>query len=98
MPRPAGRRPRDGGGYPCFLVPRAGGAATGWGEGMSDKPESLIVRMLRWIDSGVSRLMERVGQTERQTAATQLALGRVMEALGRIEARLERIERRLPPE
>ena len=64
---------------------------------MSDKSESVIVKMLRWIDSGVSRLMERVRQTEQQTAVTQVSLKQVMETLERIEARLDRIERRLPP-
>ena len=64
---------------------------------MSDKSESVIVKMLRWIDSGLSRLMERVRQTEQQTAVTQLSLKQVVEMLERIEARLERIERRLPP-
>jgi hypothetical protein len=65
---------------------------------MSDKPETLIVRMLRWIDSGISRLMERVGYTEQQAAVTQVSLQHILATLARIEARLDRIERRLPPE
>ena len=64
---------------------------------MSDKPESVVVKMLRWIDSGISRLMERVRQTEHQTAVTQLSLKHVVDMLERIEARLDRIEQRLPP-
>ena len=64
---------------------------------MSEKSESVIVKMLRWIDSGVSRLMERVRQTEQQTAVTQISLKQVVETLARIEGRLDRIERRLPP-
>ena len=64
---------------------------------MSDRPETVIVKMLRWIDSGISRLMERVRQTEQQTAVTQISMKQVMETLDRIEARLDRIERRLPP-
>ncbi|HYZ63400.1 MAG TPA: hypothetical protein VE650_13185 [Acetobacteraceae bacterium] len=62
---------------------------------MSDKPENTIVRMLRWIDSGVARLIERVGRTEQQTSIAQLSLQEVRTALERIEARLERIERSL---
>ena len=64
---------------------------------MSDKLEGVVVKMLRWIDSGVSRLMERVRQTEQQTAVTQLSLKQVMETLDRIDARLDRIEQRLLP-
>jgi len=64
---------------------------------MSDKPDSVIVRMLRWIDSGVSRLMERVGHTEQQAAVTQISLKEIAATLERIEARLDHIERRLPP-
>ena len=70
---------------------------TGQDHGMSDKPESVVVKMLRWIDSGISRLMERVRQTEHQTAVTQLSLKHVVDMLERIEARLDRIEQRLPP-
>lgn len=64
---------------------------------MSDRPEALVVRMLRWIDSGISRLMERVGYTEKQAAVTQISLKQMTDTLERIEARLEQIERRLPP-
>ncbi len=64
---------------------------------MSDRSESMIVKMPCWIDSGVSRLMERVRRTEQQTAVTQVSLKQVVETLERIEAWLERIERRLPP-
>jgi hypothetical protein len=35
---------------------------------MSDRPEGVLVRMLRWIDSGVGRLLERMGGTEQQVA------------------------------
>lgn len=65
--------------------------------GMSDKPEGVIVKMLRWIDAGISRLMERVGRTEQQTAVTQLSMKQVLTTLERIEAKLDQIERRLPP-
>ena len=64
---------------------------------MSDIPENLIVRMLRWIDAGISRLMERIGRTEQQTAVAQLSMKQVLAILERIEARLDQIERRLPP-
>jgi len=64
---------------------------------MSDKGETTIVRMLRWIDTGVGRLMERVGRTEQQTAVTQIELKAVMESLARIEARLGAIEQQLSP-
>lgn len=64
---------------------------------MSDRPEGLIVRMLRWIDAGINRLMERIGHTERQAAITQVSLQQIAGTLERIEARLTRIERRLPP-
>jgi hypothetical protein len=74
------------------------GADTTWqSDGMSDKPENLIVRMLRWIDSGISRLMERVGHTEQQAAVTQTSLKEMAATLERVEARLDQIERRLPP-
>lgn len=64
---------------------------------MSDRPEGVLVRMLRWVDSGVGRLLERTGRTEQQVDKTQLAIGRIIEQLNRIEKRLEDIERRLPP-
>ena len=62
---------------------------------MSDKTDNAIVRMLRWIDAGVSRLVERVARTEQQTAVTSIELTRVLESLARIESRLEAIEQRL---
>ncbi len=65
--------------------------------GMSDKPESMIVRMLRWIDAGLSRLIERAARTEQEVVVTQLSMKRVVATLERIEARLDQIERRLPP-
>src|SRR5438270_7956468 len=52
---------------------------------MSDKPDSVIVRMLRWIDSGVSRLMERVGHTEQQAAVTHISLKEIAATLQRID-------------
>ena len=64
---------------------------------MSDKPEGALVRMLRWIDSGVGRLLERTGRTEQQVGTAQLAIGQVIKQLDRIEKRLDDIERRLPP-
>ena len=53
---------------------------------MSGRPEGVVVRMLRWIDSAISRLLKRI----RQTAATQLSMGRIVATLERIDARLER--------
>ena len=64
---------------------------------MSDRPEGVLLRMLRWIDSGVGRLLERMGRTEQQVGTAQLSIGRILEQLDRIERRLEDIERRLPP-
>ncbi len=64
---------------------------------MSDRPEGLVVRMLRWIDAGIAKLIERVSRTEQQAAVTQVSLQQVVATLARIEARLERIERSLPP-
>ena len=64
---------------------------------MSDRPEGVLVRMLRWIDSGVGRLLERMGRTEQQVGTAQLSISRIFEQLDRIERRLEDIERRLPP-
>ena len=65
---------------------------------MSDRPEGVLVRMLRWVNSGVGRLLEKkTGRTEQQVDKTQLAIGRIIEQLNRIEKRLEDIERRLPP-
>jgi hypothetical protein len=64
---------------------------------MSDKPDGLVVRLLRWIDSGISRLIERTGRTEQQAWATQLSVNQIVATLARIEARLDQIEQRLPP-
>ena len=62
---------------------------------MSDRPENTIVRMLRWIDAGIARLIERVSRTEQQSSVAQLSLQEVLAALERIETRLDRIERQL---
>ena len=64
---------------------------------MSDQPDTLMVRMLRWIDSGVPRLMERVGRTEQAVSVTQVFTKKITTTLERIGARLDQIEQRLPP-
>ena len=63
---------------------------------MSDRPEGILVRMLRWIDSGVGRLLERTGRTEQQVDIARLSIDRIINQLERIERRLDSIERRLP--
>jgi hypothetical protein len=64
---------------------------------LSDRPEGILIRMLRWIDAGIGRLLERAGRTEQQIGVTQKSIDRIVETLDRIEGRLEQIEQRLPP-
>ena len=42
-------------------------------------PQKGLVRVLRWIDAGIRRLLEWVGQTEHQMGTTQIAVNQIIQ-------------------
>lgn len=63
--------------------------------GMSDEPDSMVLRYLRRIDEKVDRMAADVADLKVRTTAIEQNVAITNGRLDRIEARLERIERRL---
>lgn len=61
---------------------------------MSDEPESLILRMLRNIDTVLGRVAEDVANIKVRVTSLEIAVAGTNRRLDQVDERLDRIERR----